>query len=36
VLKNAKMGRGGAYTNPSHLYEHGMCVLIVSIDTYEN
>ena len=28
-------GRGGAYTNPTDLYEHGSCVLIKSIDAYE-
>jgi len=30
------MERGGAYRSEPFLYEHGMCVLIGGIDTYEH
>jgi hypothetical protein len=29
------MGRGGAYRSEQFSYEHGMCVFIDSIDTYD-
>jgi len=32
VLKNAHMGRGGAYRSGFFVYEHGMCVFIGNID----
>jgi len=35
MLKNAHMGRGGAYRSEQFSYEHGMCVFIGSIDSYD-
>jgi len=35
LLKNAQMQRGGAFKNSAVVYEHGMCVLIRSINTYD-
>ena len=35
VLINAQMGRGVAYRDSIDVYEHGMCVLLESIDTCE-
>jgi len=35
VIKDAHMGRGGTYRSEHLFYEHGMCVFIGNIDTYE-
>ena len=35
LLKDAQMRRGGAYKNSVVVYEHGMCVWIGSINTYD-
>jgi hypothetical protein len=35
MLKNSHMGRGGACRSELFFYEHGMCIFIGSIDTYE-
>ena len=35
MLKNAHIGRGGTHRSDDFLCEHGMCVFIGNIDTYE-
>ena len=36
MMKNEHMGREGVYKSEPFLYEHGMCVFIGSIGTYEH
>jgi len=35
MFKYTHMGKEGAYRSEPFLYEHGMCVSIGNIDTYE-